>query len=82
MRLIVVGRPEEVCGFALAGVDIVVCDAAAAAAARVERVSADGAGLVLVTPWIARHAARTIAALQRHKGPPVVSIIPGLSGSP
>jgi vacuolar-type H+-ATPase subunit F/Vma7 len=82
MRLIVVGRAEEVCGFALAGVDIVVCDAAAAAAPLVERVSADGAGLVLVTPWIAQHAARTIAALQRRKGPPVISIIPDSSGSP
>jgi vacuolar-type H+-ATPase subunit F/Vma7 len=82
MRLIVVGRPDEVRGFALAGVDIAVCDAAAAAAPLVEQVSADGAGLVLVSPWIARHAARTIASLQRRKGPPVISIIPGLAETP
>lgn len=80
MRLVVVGRSDEITGFTLAGVDAVACDADADAARVVESVAAPdaGAGLVLVSPWIARHAAREIAAVQQRKGPPVITIVPGL----
>lgn len=80
MKLIFVGRTDEVAGFALAGAQTVTCDAPENAASTVEHVSAEGGdvGLVLVSPWIARHAARAIDAVQQRKGPPVISIVPEL----
>jgi len=80
MKLVVVGRADEVTGFTLAGVETVACDASMDAARVVESVAAPaaGAGLVLVSPWIARYAGRAIAAVQQRKGPPVITVIPGL----
>ena len=79
MKLIVVGSGEELTGFALAGAETVTCNAAGDAAATVDRVAApeSGAGLVLITPSIARHATGAVTAAQRRKGPPVVAVIPG-----
>ena len=79
MKLIVIGREQEVAGFALAGVQTLTCNSADDAAAAVDRVTAPGGdtGLVLVSPWIARHASRVLNAAQQRKGPPVVTVMPG-----
>lgn len=84
MRLIVVGRSDEVTGFVLAGVETMACDTAADASQIVSGAAqpGGGAGLVLVSPWIARHAARVIAASHQRKGPPVITVIPGLGERP
>ena len=80
MKLIFVGRTDEVAGFALAGAQTVICDAPEHAASTVEHISAEGGdvGLVLVSPWIARHATRAIEVIQKRKGPPVISVVPEL----
>jgi vacuolar-type H+-ATPase subunit F/Vma7 len=79
MTLIVVGREDEVTGFALAGVAVAACRTPDEAAITVERAAAagSGCGLVLVSPWAAQHAARAVRAAQQHKGPPVVTVMPG-----
>jgi vacuolar-type H+-ATPase subunit F/Vma7 len=84
MKLVVIGRADELTGFALAGVETVTCDASVDAARVVESVAAPaaGAGLVLVSPWIAQHAGRVIEAVQQRKGPPVITVIPGLGERP
>ena len=58
MRLVVVGRAEEVAGFALAGVETAVCAAAGEVDTVVSELAARGAGLIFVSPWATRHAAR------------------------
>ena len=79
MTLVVIGRDEEVTGFALAGVTTLVCNSPGDAGQAIDRVAAPGSGcgLVLVTPWIARHAARALDSARQRKGPPVVAVIPG-----
>ena len=79
MTLIVIGRRDEVTGFALAGVKTMVCESPEDAPALVDEASGAnrGAGLVLVSPWIAQHAARAVSAARLRKGPPVVAVIPG-----
>ena len=79
MTVIVIGRDDELTGFALAGVKTVVCTSADHAAPVVDAATspAAGAGLVLLSPWVAQHAARAMKAAQLRKGPPVVTVIPG-----
>ena len=78
MNLIVIGRDAELTGYALAGVQTRACDSAADANRTVDDVARPGSGfgLVLVSPWVARHATRAIDAARRRKGPPVVAVIP------
>ena len=79
MKLIVIGRRDEITGFALAGVETMVCESPDDARALVDEAAGPtgGAGLVLVSPWIAQHAARAVSAARLRKGPPVVAVIPG-----
>ena len=72
------GRSGEVTGFALAGVEIASCDSPAEADQLVAGLTDAGAavGIVIASPWIGRHASRSIAAARRRKGPPVIVVIP------
>lgn len=78
MRLVVAGRPEEVIGFRLAGVETVVCPESNAAEGLVASLCAEaaGVGLLMLTPWMAHYAPRAIAAARGRRGPPVVTTIP------
>jgi vacuolar-type H+-ATPase subunit F/Vma7 len=76
MRLVVVGRAEEVAGFALAGVETAGCAAAGEVDTVVAELAARGAGLIFVSPWATRHAARSIAEARQRKGPPVIVTLP------
>jgi vacuolar-type H+-ATPase subunit F/Vma7 len=53
MNALVIGTPEDVAGFALAGVDGVVCETAGEAAQAISRANEDT--LVLVSAKFARH---------------------------
>lgn len=72
------GRGDEVSGFALAGVETARCDSPADADRLVGSLADEsgGVGLLIVSPWVERHAARAIAAARRHKGPPVIVVVP------
>ena len=78
MRLVVVGHSREVTGFALAGVETVVCEPGDDANAVIGGLSdaAAGVGLVIVCPSVGRVAAATIHKLRRRKGPPVIAELP------
>jgi len=78
MRLVAVGRAGELTGFALAGVEIASCDSPADADPLVAGLTDAGAavGIVIVSPWIGRHAARSISAARRRRGPPVIVVVP------
>ena len=83
MRLVVVGRADELTGFALAGVETAACASPEDANGRVAILGGAGsdAGLVIVSPWAGRHAAHAIAGVRRRKGPPVIVVIPDLPAS-
>ena len=82
MRLVVVGRSREVTGFALAGVETVVCAPADDASAVIDGLAAADAavGLVIVTSSVGRAAFSEIQKLRRRKGPPVIAVLPDVSG--
>ena len=78
MRLVVVGRSREITGFALAGVETIVCEPGDDATTLVSDLADPdaGVGLVIVTPSASRAAAAVIHALRRRKGPPVIAELP------
>ena len=75
MRLVVAGRPREVRGFAVAGVDTIPCDTPAEALATLDSLGTD-VGLLIVPQWLAQAAGHRLARLQERKGPPVVLVLP------
>jgi vacuolar-type H+-ATPase subunit F/Vma7 len=78
MRIVAVGRAREVGGFALGGVETRPCAAAADAEAAVTALTRgqDVPGLLVVSPWAGRAAARAIAHLRERPAPPVVVVLP------
>lgn len=78
MRIVAVGRAREVSGFALAGVEMRPCATAADADAAVTALARglDVPGLLVVSPWAGRAAARAIARVRERPAPPVVVVLP------
>ena len=78
MRLVVVGRSHEVTGFALAGVETIVCEPDDDVTTLMSDLADPdaGIGLVIATPSAYRAAAAVIHALRRRKGPPVIAELP------
>jgi vacuolar-type H+-ATPase subunit F/Vma7 len=76
--MVVVGRAREITGFALAGVETLVCEPGDDATALLGNLADPdaGVGLVIVTPSAGRAAAAVIHSLRRRKGPPVIAELP------
>jgi vacuolar-type H+-ATPase subunit F/Vma7 len=78
MRIVVVGRPRDVRGFSLAGVETSECRSAGEAPAEIAALAApqSGVGLLIVSAWAADAARAPIAAIRAQHGPPVVLELP------
>lgn len=71
-----VGRTDEVRGFALAGVDPIVCVDEASAAGVLERLEVErGLGLIMITPSVASMAPVQVMHLQHRIAPPVLIVL-------
>ena len=77
MKIVVVGRSNEVTGFALAGATAFRCDEPEAADRVIQTAAGSDTGLMFVTPWVARYGRSTIDRLRLRGGPPLVTVIPG-----
>jgi vacuolar-type H+-ATPase subunit F/Vma7 len=82
--MVAVGRADEVGGFALAGVEVRPCTTPAEAEAVMATVVQETppAGLVVVSAWANRAAARVIARLRQRRTPPVVVTLPETEVTP
>lgn len=80
MRLVIVGSSREITGFALAGVETVVCGPGDDANALISSLAEPeaGVGLVIVSSSASRAAGAAIHALRRRKGPPVIAELPDI----
>jgi vacuolar-type H+-ATPase subunit F/Vma7 len=77
MRLLALGRPEEIRGFALAGVATIVCQTAQDAEKTMAELGlADaGVGLLIVPRWIGQAASQAISQIRSRQTPPVVLVL-------
>lgn len=78
MRIAVVGSPQDVRGFALAGLPGRVAGSAADAAEALATEAGVGSGtaLLLVSACVARLVPEALAAVQRREGGPAVLVLP------
>ncbi len=82
MKIAVVGSPEDVRGFSLAGLTGQVAESAAEMERALAAATRGGseAGLLLVSADAARLASESVSGLERREGAPVVLVLPeGLS---
>jgi vacuolar-type H+-ATPase subunit F/Vma7 len=78
MRIAIVGDRNEVRGFALAGVEPIVCEDEASVAQTLERLEEDRhLAVIVITAQTARLAPRQVAHLQERVTPPVPCLLPG-----
>jgi vacuolar-type H+-ATPase subunit F/Vma7 len=77
MRMVALGRLDDIRGFALAGVETVRCETLQEASALVLALGADTTiGLVVVPGWLARAASAAIARVRGRRRAPVVLVLP------
>ena len=80
MRIVVLGNPRDVLGFALAGVEGRVCETPEEARDRLRDVLAGGAGadvgLLVLSGPAAWEAARDLRERAQRAGPPIVVRLP------
>ena len=77
MRMIALGRAEDVGGFALAGVETVRCDTADEAGRLVLSLGADASvALVMVPAWIGRAASVAISSVRNRRRAAIVLVLP------
>jgi vacuolar-type H+-ATPase subunit F/Vma7 len=77
MRVAIVGDADEVRGFALAGVEPIVCEDGTTTAEMLERLEEDrDLGVIVITAHTARLAPRQVAHLQERVAPPVPCLLP------
>jgi vacuolar-type H+-ATPase subunit F/Vma7 len=81
MRLLVAGRPQEIRGFALAGVETLTCHSRADAEAVVEQFGGD-VGLLIVPRWLADAASERLARIRQRQGWPIVLVLPAAAERP
>ena len=74
MRIVALGRLDDIRGFALAGVEIARCESVREGSALVNALAADASvGVVVVPAWLGYGAESAIARLrERHRGTVVV----------
>jgi vacuolar-type H+-ATPase subunit F/Vma7 len=79
MRIVVVGRAVDLRGFALAGVETVVCRTPTEVEPVVSRLGLRpaGVGLLILSPWAAALGRQATSAIRASQGPPVVLELPG-----
>jgi vacuolar-type H+-ATPase subunit F/Vma7 len=78
VRILAIGLADEMCGFALAGVETSRCQTPQDAEALLSSLGAgdSNVGLLIVSATIDRSAQRAIAHLRRTRGAPVVVVLP------
>jgi vacuolar-type H+-ATPase subunit F/Vma7 len=77
MRLIAIGRPDEVRGFALAGVETWPCHTALDADRLLQTIGSDTAvGLIMIPGWVGHAANATIARVRATRRGPVILVLP------
>jgi vacuolar-type H+-ATPase subunit F/Vma7 len=78
MRLFVIGTLVDVTGFALAGIDGVVCTTAGDVKAALEAIAADAAAaVVFVSPTCVSLASDEIEAFRARHEMPMLVVLPG-----
>jgi vacuolar-type H+-ATPase subunit F/Vma7 len=77
MKIVALGRAEEIRGFALAGVATVVCQTAQDADEIVTRLGSReaDAGLLIVARWVGQAAGPAIARMRATQAPPIVLVL-------
>jgi vacuolar-type H+-ATPase subunit F/Vma7 len=75
MRLVVAGRPRDVRGFAIAGVETLACDTAMQARAALDGLGSD-VGLFIASQWFEQASGERLRRLRERKGPPAVLVLP------
>jgi vacuolar-type H+-ATPase subunit F/Vma7 len=81
MKILVIGHPEAVQGFALVGVHGIVAASAEAVHDALDRALALGdVGIILITDDAAKLASQRVALLKRRSEIPILLEIPGPDG--
>jgi vacuolar-type H+-ATPase subunit F/Vma7 len=77
VRLIAIGRADDIRGFALAGVETARCESLQEAGALLAQVGVDATvGLIVVPSWVDRGAPAAIARVRARRRAPVVVVLP------
>lgn len=78
MRIVAVGQPDEVRGFALAGVETAPCRTAQEADRVLSTLVADDSqvGVIVVSAWANQAVAGSVARARERRDAPVVIVLP------
>jgi V/A-type H+-transporting ATPase subunit F len=83
MRILVIGSPEAVLGFSLAGLEGRPAESAADAGAALDEALSDkDLGIILVTQDAAERIGPRMDQLQLRRTPPLIVVIPSPEGPP